>query len=144
MHKSPVIGPSIAVVSPDVDSEFELEAPLDSEAVFELFASSSVHFGGRSSESGIGSVPSGNGYFSRSCDFKSNDHDRKVPSVLCCASALELESFVTIYHGPFRMLLVSLATRVNLLGSQLLQTFMKFSSRPIKSATRLIEPLCKF
>jgi hypothetical protein len=83
MHKSPVIGPSIAKDFSNVDNKFELEAPFDSEAIFEQSASSSVHFGGRSSESGIGSVPSGSGYFSRSCDLKSNDHDRKVPSVLC-------------------------------------------------------------
>lgn len=66
----------------DVDDKFELEVPLDSNVTFELSANSSVHFGGRSSESGIGSISSGSGYFSSSCDLKSSDHDRKVPSVL--------------------------------------------------------------
>ena len=145
MHRSPVIGPSIAGDFSDVGNELDLEAPLDSEATFELSASSSVHFGGRSSESGIGSIPSGNGYFSRSCDLKSSDHDRKVPSVLCLrTSALRLGDFAEIHHAPFWMLLVSLASRVDLLGTQLLQTFMKFSSSPIKSATVLIWSLCKF
>jgi hypothetical protein len=51
---------------------------------------------------------------------------------------LRLGVFAEINHAPFWMLLVSLAARIHLLGTQLLQTFMKFASSPIKSVTALI------
>jgi hypothetical protein len=57
------------------------------------------------------------------------------------ALALRLGDFVEIHHAPFWMLLVSLASGIDLLRSQLLQTLMKFSRSPIKSATALKGPL---